>query len=383
MLQRIWRDEGGFSLVVVALGLVAFLAATTLAIDVGMFMTARSQAQNSADAGALAGAVALVFDDYTDRTSTGPAVQNALMAARANQVMALEVSITPEDVTFLNAPNGQPDWIRVHVYRTAARGNPVATLMGVFFGVPTANIDATATAEAAPANAATCVKPWAVPDKWLEVQTPPWDPVNDTFDLYDNKGEGLPDPDVYIPADQPGYSGFSHDPVGPDFGLSIMLKAGNPHQAISSSHFFPIAMPGGTGANWYESNIPGCWPGVMQMGDSVPVEPGNMTGPTVSGTQQLIDQDPSAYWDSTAQRVVSNYKPSPRVVVLPVFDPVVYENSRQHGRQDITVANLVGFFIEGLQGNSVYGRLVPATGLIRGNGPAPDGAFLRAIRLVQ
>ena len=34
-------------------GFMAFLAATTLAIDVGMYMVARSQAQNSADAGAL------------------------------------------------------------------------------------------------------------------------------------------------------------------------------------------------------------------------------------------------------------------------------------------------------------------------------------------
>ena len=48
------------SFVYVGMGFMAFLSATTLAIDVGMFMTARSQAQNSADAGALAGAVALV-----------------------------------------------------------------------------------------------------------------------------------------------------------------------------------------------------------------------------------------------------------------------------------------------------------------------------------
>jgi Flp pilus assembly protein TadG len=38
------------------MGFMAFFAASTLAIDVGMFMTARSQAQNAADAGALAGA---------------------------------------------------------------------------------------------------------------------------------------------------------------------------------------------------------------------------------------------------------------------------------------------------------------------------------------
>ena len=43
----------GLSLVFVGLGFMGFLAASMLAIDVGMLMTARSQAQNAADAGAL------------------------------------------------------------------------------------------------------------------------------------------------------------------------------------------------------------------------------------------------------------------------------------------------------------------------------------------
>ena len=42
------------SFVYVGMGFMAFLSATTLAIDVGMFMTARTQAQTSADSGALA-----------------------------------------------------------------------------------------------------------------------------------------------------------------------------------------------------------------------------------------------------------------------------------------------------------------------------------------
>ena len=68
VLNRLHRDERGMSMVFVGLGFMAFLAATTLAIDVGMFMTARSQAQTAADSAALSGAIALAFDDYT----TGP-----------------------------------------------------------------------------------------------------------------------------------------------------------------------------------------------------------------------------------------------------------------------------------------------------------------------
>ena len=94
------------SLVFVGVGFMAFLAATTLAIDVGMFMTARSQAQNSADAGALAGAIALYFDDYDDRSTGGPAVQSAMVAARENQVIGAQVSVTPPDVTFPLGPDG-------------------------------------------------------------------------------------------------------------------------------------------------------------------------------------------------------------------------------------------------------------------------------------
>jgi Flp pilus assembly protein TadG len=57
--------------VFIGLSMMAFVSASMLAIDVGMLMTARSQAQNSADAGALAGATALLYDSYTDRSAGG------------------------------------------------------------------------------------------------------------------------------------------------------------------------------------------------------------------------------------------------------------------------------------------------------------------------
>ena len=90
-LDRLHRDERGMSFVFVGLGFMSFLAATTLAIDVGMFMTARSQAQTSADAAALSGAISLAFDDYSNRSASGPAVQSALAAGRTGQAQeALE-----------------------------------------------------------------------------------------------------------------------------------------------------------------------------------------------------------------------------------------------------------------------------------------------------
>src|SRR5690348_959365 len=117
-IRQLHRDERGMSFVYVSMGFMGFLAATTLAIDVGMFMTARSQAQNSADAGALAGATALVNDNFSDRSASGPAVQSAVNTARDNKVMAKVVSVTSGDVTFPNDPSGQPNRVRVQVYRT-------------------------------------------------------------------------------------------------------------------------------------------------------------------------------------------------------------------------------------------------------------------------
>src|SRR5207244_295848 len=173
-LRHLRNDERGTTLVFVAVSLMALLSATTLAIDVGMFMNSRSQAQNAADAGALAGATALVFNSFTDRTPTGPAVQSAMNTALANQVIGANVSVKTADVTFPNDPAGNPTRVKVDVYRTDAadRNNPVPTLIGGIFGVKTVNITATATAEASPANAMTCVKPFMIPDQWEEHTAP-------------------------------------------------------------------------------------------------------------------------------------------------------------------------------------------------------------------
>jgi Flp pilus assembly protein TadG len=385
-LTRFHRDERGMSYVFVGVGFMAFLACTTLAIDVGMFMTARSQAQNSADAGALAGAIALFFDDYADRSAGGPAVQNALAASRGNQVINATVDVTPSDVTFPLSPSGLNNRVRVHVYRTAGRRNPLATLMGRIFGVDTVNIEAVATAEATPANAMTCVKPFTIPDKWIEKQDPGgWDPLNSTFDEFDNKGNPLPNPDIYIPAtDAANYTGYSADR---DKGMRLMIRAGTGNN-IAPSFYFSYVGGGQTedrGASDYQWNIANCNTYVMGFDERITQEPGDVNGPTIAGVEDLIAQDPSAYWDDAENKVVTTKNPSPRVAIIPVFDPVYYDTGKQNGRYaDLKVANYIGFFIESLSGNSVYGRITPVAGIIKGNGgPAPAGAFPKAIRLVE
>jgi len=380
-LTRLHDDERGMSLVFVGVGFMAFLAATTLAIDVGMFATARSQAQNSADAGALAGAVALYFDDYDDRSTTGPAKQNGMVAARANQVIGGQVSVQPGDVTFPVGPTGLNNRVKVRVFRNDERGNPVGTLMGRFFGVVDVDIMAEATAEASPANAMTCVKPFTIPDKWIERQTPPWDP-SDTFETHDRHGTPLPNPDVYYPAtDKATDTGYSAER---DKGTELMIRAGTGND-IMPSFYFSYAIGGISGGSEYRWNIANCNTTMMGWGELLLMEPGNMVGPTIDGIDDLIAQDPGAYWDTYRNKPVSTKTPSPRVVAIPLYDPNYYETGKLNGRTaDLKVANYLGFFITGRSGNNVYGRITPISGLMKGNGgPAPAGAFPMAIRLVE
>ena len=376
-LQSRLRDERGMTLVMVATGLVAFLSATMLAVDVGMLMVARTEAQSSADAGALAGAVALGFDDFDDRSATGPAVRNAIAASMAaeNGVMNKQVSVWPEDVTFPTNTR-----VRVRVQRSAVRGNPLSTFIAPMFGVPNVNLGAEATAEVSPANAMTCVKPFTVPDKWDERQTPPWDP-SDTFDLYDKKGNLLPNPDVYIPRGQPGYTGYN---AQTDRGALITLKASNADK-IEPSFYFPYAIGNVSGADEYRENIAGCNSTLMGFNDLIMAEPGNMVGPTQQGMDDLIAKDPNAHWDPYEKKVVSTMSPSPRVVAIPLFDPVYYETGKTNGRNaDLKVVNYMGFFVEEMNGKDVKGYITPIGGIMSGNGgPAPTGAFPIAIILVK
>lgn len=373
------------SFVFVALGFLAFLAASMLAIDVGMLMVSRTQAQTAADAGALAGATALAFNSFTDHTPTGPAVSGAVNTAQANLVAGGAPSVTPGDVTFpFDATTAAFDQVQVSVYRTKARNNPLPTFIATYFGTPTVDVGATATAAAMPANTESCVKPWTIPDKWIEkqcaIETCPWTP-DDSFDLFDSSGNPLPNPDVYIPIGQPGYTGYNPDT---DKGLELIIKPNNANKT-SPSFYNEWAIPPGRGGNWYRQNIAQCNNYIQPIGDLMTDEPGNKVGPTDQGTQALIDLDPNAYWDTSCNCVKgSAFATSPRVVAIPAYDPVYYATGKQNGRNaSLKVANWVGLFVETVGGGQVTGRITPILGTFKPGGPLIPNGFARALMLVQ
>jgi Flp pilus assembly protein TadG len=390
---QLHRDERGFSLVTIGLSLTALLGATMLAIDVGMLMWARTQAQTSADAGALAGATALVYNSYSDRSASGPAVSSAINTAKLNRVVGGVVSVTPADVSFpSNSVTGLNDGVQVSVYRTSARSNRVSTLIAAF------------SASRRPMSRR-LRRRWRTP----QISTPascrsrfptsgssegagrPLAPrtVDDTFDMYERRGQNqnqgppLANPDIYIPPGTPDATGYS--PYR-DRGLRLVLKTNNQSQ-VAPSIYNAWAIPGGTGADYYRENIAGCNSRVVAKGDLLVPETGNMTGPTQQGAAALIATDPNAHWDDVCNCVRGSLYPvSTRIRAIPLYNPTRYTQGQHsgHSQPELEVVNYLGFFLEDVNGGGeVIGRVHPISGMIRDPNNPPIGAFAQAIILVR
>jgi len=406
--------ERGAILVHVAIGMVVMIGFLTFVVDYGVMWVGRNQAQNAADAGALAGAVAMAFDPngWTDRSATGPArtaawqmaVSNTVIGEAPNVVMATDVYFTgtPADMCPADV-NGNTPCIRVDVYRNQARGNALPSIFGRAFGITAHGVRATATARVAVADSTNCMKPWAIPDKWIDnhdvtnpVETnPPQWTEDDTFDLYSgNNGPPLANPDVYIPPSPSGPgSGFT---VAADLGTRVVLKAGSPSSSLSPGVFHPIRLPrydgGSQGGDDYRENIASCTGLPVSIGDTLESENGNMIGPTRQGVNDLIAQDPNAQWDPATNSVINSCATatpscgtSPRVVPIPVFDTATYYTTHRQGLPTFVVVNILGFFVDRMQGNDVVGYITEAPGNVRAaTAPIdPSASFLAQIQLIR
>ena len=111
-----------------------------------------------------------------------------------------------------------------------------------------------------------------------------------------------------------------------------------------------------------------------------------MEGPTVQGAEELVARDPDARWDDGTDTVVGSAfgTHSPRVFPIPLYDPQYYDDGKRNGRNaSLITANWIGFFLESVVGNGIYGRIIPIAGIRDKNGPQGSAAFPLAIRLVQ
>jgi Flp pilus assembly protein TadG len=406
------RSERGAILLNVAVGMMVFIGVTAFVVDHGVMMVGRNQAQNAADGGALAGAIAMAFDvdGWTDREPTGPARAAALQTATSNFVWgeAPDVDVAT-DVFFTNQPaamcppgaNGLTPCIRVDVYRNQVRGNPLPALFGLAFGLANQGVRATATARVAVANASDCLKPWAIPDKWQDNHDTPQDnmwTIDDTFEKGVQQGQtwtDYPDADVYTPPSSSGPgTGFT---VEENLGLEVTLKYGGPQDAIAPGVFYPVRIPRfdgeSQGGDDYRENIASCNGIAISVGTYLESENGAMIGPTAQGVRDLIALDRNADWDADTNSVVNSCAQatpscgthSPRIVAIPVFDVDLFESTKRQGLPEFKIVNILGFFLDEMQGNDVRGYLTEMPGLTVGSTATidPQAAFLSTIQLIR
>jgi hypothetical protein len=354
MRMRRVRNERGASIVIVAVSLFAMLGMAALAIDMGMLLKVRSDAQRAADAAALAGAAEFLNGDPV--VMREEAAESAWTYAGRNYVGWNVIDTAGPIVTdsgtrrVINAPETYvqsiPDSQKVRVW---IRRSATSTWFGNLLGLDWVPIAARAAAQAVDAGTGKCVKPFAVPDIWHDVDndTDPRNPNNRLPDIAGQQGGGKKGEewefgagDTYSrfkdpsnpnnPAAWTGYgSSWRNNPDNTwyaddgtlrrrywdDFGRPMSIKMSNPQDSPSPGFFYPWTMPydssnpeayGGqapnNGAQWYKWNIANCNPVNVAVSDEVDLDteylnkPGNMIGPTNQGIRDLMDDDPLACW---------------------------------------------------------------------------------------
>ncbi|MGH7517792.1 MAG: pilus assembly protein TadG-related protein [Gemmatimonadales bacterium] len=453
-MRDVRSSERGASVAMMAVSLFALLGMVALAVDLGMLLKVRSDAQRAADAAALAGAAEFLDGLAADKKDE--AADSALHYSARNYVGWQYVDTTGAITTdsgarwVINSPESyiqvMPDSEKVRVFiRRAA----TATWFGNLLGLDFVAVSAKAAAKASYAGAGKCVKPFAIPDIWsdLDNDTDPINPGNKLPDIVGTQGDqGGEDwrfdgtvgdsyqrGDPQNPNAGTGYgSGFRNGMDSwytndqtlqrrywNDYGRPMPIKMSNPMESPSPGYFYPWTMPYDSahpeaygnqdynaGADWYRWNIANCNPSSVAVLDTVPQDttylnkPGNMIGPTFQGIQDLMNQDSLACWDevdhpakgspykygyvkqrlpgsSLCSETYASWENSPRVVMVPLFDP----SQIRSGRTSLEFNNIAVIFLEG-QKNPHEPVMARFMYFAKGTGPG-TGTLIKKLQLVE
>lgn len=394
------RSESGAVALQAAFLMAMLVSMSAFVVDQGLMLVARSEAQNAADAAAIAGAYARA----TVNEEPAVVATQVINIARANNIWMDVPSIAAGDVKVETCPNPEGWWsvgdecVSATVHRTTARGNPLPTVFASFFGLQSQNVSATATARVVGASITDCMRPWAIPDRWLERSdaagnpTGVWDPDASYDTVYasgPNKGKPLPNPDVYIP---PSRNSTGTGFTTADYGRELVLKQGS---GSGGGWFGKVALPRAEGggspnsAQTYKKNIESCNGVALELGDEVQAINGNTVGPTRQGVETLMSEDPNSYWDKGKKRIrggcmeQGDCARSSRLVAVGVYDPNLYKSNNQ---SVVKIVNLVGFFIDGIDSdNNVIGNLTYYPAVANRKTPVIPGqsSFLKAAVLAR
>jgi Flp pilus assembly protein TadG len=353
------ENQKGFVLVVVAILLIVLIGFVALGVDTGALYSARTSAQEVADAAALAGAFTYIKEPK-NANPAALATNDALLVATNNSVMGKPV--TAGDVTVT------PDVANRRVTVEVRSAQPTYFARAIWGD--TANIATTATAEAAEnSSAASCVKPWFIPN---------------TIFMTNPVCTGQCNPNQLLVNPVPDGDGKYHVTTFGENqqGQSFRLKPQNPHDAIAPGQFYAIDIPNDLNGDDYRNNIETCTNALVRCHQTYSVLTGNRVGPTKLGVADLIGDPPRFTYVSPGHYQTYPTGPivdiSENVVVAPIWDPCALTGFCPAGdfpNGTMVELKVIGFaiiFLKGIDGDDVEAVLlgVSACGAT-GNGDDP------------
>ena len=160
-LQKHTKNQQGVVLILVALLLVVLLGMVALSVDIGYLMAARNEAQNVADAAALAATRELGEEHYLELSVDEAKIRSVAREVAGDNTIANEsIGITndsdieigywnTETTTFSTSPTGiltKPNSVRVTARRSDADNGAVNTFFAKVIGIDSFSVSADATA---------------------------------------------------------------------------------------------------------------------------------------------------------------------------------------------------------------------------------------------
>jgi len=278
------RRERGSSLFIVAAAMVALVGLMGLGVDLVALYLGKSEAQRAADAAALAGAQEFVLSGFTSglvtqATAQTLATNQAVAVGQKNLVGGAAPSIPGGNVTFDFTHAGNP-------LITTVVNATLPTIFMKIFGVTSANISATATAEAynpagsaagGPTLCTSCLRPFLVPncDAGHLVAPPGGNPACPQM--------GGQNQDYFL--NPPNY-GITHQGAAPSgiIGESWQLHS----ESGTSSQWYSIAFLGSQSKAAWRANIASCNTDAIVCGTILQTLNGKAVGPADQGIEAMI-----------------------------------------------------------------------------------------------
>jgi Flp pilus assembly protein TadG len=125
---------------------------------------------------------------------------------------------------------------------------------------------------------------------------------------------------------------------------------------------------GGTGASVYQSNLTDGYNGALNVGDSIPTEPGATTGPTRKGIDDRIAAGLAFDPSGTAANHGLN---DPRAVTVPLVDW-----AGAAGRSDVNVVGFCEIWLDGVTGTDIKSTFIAQSVRGQGGGSPPYAGAL-------